>query len=250
MFCSKCGKEINDGAAFCDKCGNPVGNSSSNNNADNSTSERNVLSNEISTFVEKEKNEKKMAIICAVICNIIAIMFASTLFNSVDMLFEGPRVERLQELISEEFNGAEMWLILPAIADIGVYIYAYLNRKFEKTFGGVVSTAVIYALIHLFIAFMSLAIFNEDFGANEYTLTFGFWLIYIVFLCIDIYRVIAYKKASEAEEAAVYYEKKDSLKGLRCLSDEKDVVTDWKCRHCGSTNKLGQDYCKDCGKYR
>ncbi len=248
MFCSKCGKEINDGAAFCDKCGNPIGNST--DNVMKETVEQISLSKEGAAYISKEKSQKMLAMFAAAVCVVAAVIFAVTATNNIGAFFTGPRVERLEDILSEELNGSAMWMILPAIADIGVYIYAYFNRCFEKAFKGTVFTAVIYGVMPLLLAFIMLNTFNEGLEENEYTLTLAFWMMYIILLGVVVYRVIAHKKASEAEEAAVYYEKKDSLKGLRCLSGENEIVTDWKCRHCGSTNKSGQDYCKDCGKYR
>ncbi len=246
MFCSKCGKEINDNAAFCDKCGSPTGNCSLDNNSEKSV----YVSPKRSDLAEKEKNKKIIAICAAVVCNIVAVLFALTAFNNTGAFFTGPRVEGLEEIFSEEFQGAQIWMILPVIADIGVYVYAYFNRCFEKTFKGTVFTAVLYGLVPIWLVFSMLYICNDGLEENEYTLTFTFWLIYAVFLSIDIYRVIAYKKASDVEEYAKYDENKDTLRGLRCLSDESKNESDWKCKQCGSMNKSAQDYCKDCGKYK
>lgn len=250
MFCSKCGKEINDNAAFCDKCGNPTANSPAEDNVAEKVVGRVYISKENSAYISKEKSQKMLAIFAAAVCIITAIIFAITATNNIGAFFTGPRVERLEDIISEEFNGSAVCMLLPAIADIGFYIYAYFNRCFERTFKGTVFTAVIYGVMPLLLAFIMLNTFNEGLEENEYTLTLAFWMMYIILLGVVVYRVIAHKKASEAEEAAVYYEKKDSIKGLKCLSKDNEIVTDWKCKHCGSTNKSGQDYCKDCGKYR
>ncbi len=35
-----------------------------------------------------------------------------------------------------------------------------------------------------------------------------------------------------------------------CESEPEIENSDWECIHCGSLNKINQDYCKDCGKYK
>lgn len=40
MYCSKCKKEISDGSQFCKYCGNPIGNTISNDNLSNMTENR------------------------------------------------------------------------------------------------------------------------------------------------------------------------------------------------------------------
>lgn len=248
MFCFKCGKEISDDAVFCDKCGTKIGDLAFSDNM----TVKPCASKDKSAYAVKEKKQKMLAIYVAVCKIIVAMIFVLLTVNCISAFFTGPRVERLAEIFSEEIGGSGVLvvMILPALADISFYIYAYINRSFGKFFKSTIFITVIYGLIPLGLAFTMLNTFNDGMQEKEYTLTAGFWIMYILLLGVAVYSAVVYKKASDAEETAVYYENKDSIRGLRCLSDKKEIVSDWKCKHCGSINKTNQDYCKDCGKYR
>lgn len=246
MFCSKCGKEINESAAFCDKCGNAVTNSATEEKA----VENARLAKKLSDLAGKERNDKIIAIFAAIFCYIVTGIFIFLAVNNITTLISGPRIEKVEEAFAESTSTVMICFILPLSIDIGFYIYAYFNRCFEKFFKNIIITAVISALIPLFLSLIALNTLNEGMSENEYTVTFVFMFMYAVLICAEVFSVITYKKAMDSEETACYHEKKDTLKSLRCLSNENDVCADWKCKNCGSTNKSAQDYCKDCGKYR
>lgn len=251
MFCSKCGKEINDNAAFCDKCGNPTANSSAASTTMERIVEKVYVSKESSAYAVKEKNEKMKTIVATIICCFVVVIFALVAINDIGLYVDGPRIERLEEIISESGSVLVPILILLAIADLGLCLFAYFGRIFEKFFKNIIATSVVNALCPLIIIFAFYkAIEEAGYEKADYKISFFFVFMYAIFLLVEVFRAITFKKASDAEDAARYYENKDSLKGLKCLSKDNEIVTDWKCKHCGSTNKSGQDYCKDCGKYR
>lgn len=251
MFCSKCGKEINDDAVFCDKCGSPTNNSLTGNSNAERRNEKVYVSKESSAFAVKEKNEKMKAIIATIICCFVVVIFAFVAINDISIYVDGPRIERLEEILSESGSALFPLLILVAVADLGFCLFAYFGRNFEKFFKSIIGGAVVNALCPLIIIFSFYkAIEETGYEKADYKISFFFVFMYAILLSVEAFRVITFKKASDAEDAARYYENKDSLKGLKCLSNENDASTDWKCKHCGSTNKYSQDYCKDCGKYR
>lgn len=229
MFCSKCGKEINDGAAFCDKCGSSL-NPSEKRNGEGS-----------GRMSDEEEKQKKSALWTfllgwGILLGILAIMF----LIDFEMLFDSPQD------IADLTVGMLMLLggfIVFACETIMVFRLPMKKRSFDSAKSrmklGVAMKIIIpigYAL-YLKIAF--------DVGPTMLACAmFG------VSVLLNIVSAVLYTKAANEEFSSKYKENHSTNKLLNKIGAESPSRADWICRHCGRTNKSIDNFCKDCGKYK
>lgn len=245
MFCSKCGKEIKDDAVFCDKCGNQVSGEVNHRNNNTSSDEKTL-----NKMAETEKYKKIRAIITFIISSIacllyIMVIFASD-FEAVTTLintYAGVGNRLNEELGKYGSVCIFVQAALIALEAVFVYILPYKNRAFSTSgkISGIFMGASSFPLAAFFVI-LFLGKLEEKFE-----LTSLFWIAVVIFAALDIAKIITYRLAVNEEADLLYHENSSAAKRTAKLGASGE---DWKCKHCGSTNKSAQDYCKDCGEYR
>lgn len=246
MFCSKCGKEINDNAAFCDKCG-----------AKTNTSSK-VGANEI-TIEEKNMKIKAIAFfsVFAAACLLFVMIVFSSGFDAVTALFTGGYSSSILELAFGEYRSVIITaqVILIVLEALFAYILPYKNRSFSTSTGisNLFISAGDFFIIGLFII-IAVCHFSGEIEAQPL-----FWVLMVIFIVFDLVKLITYRKAREYEESALTYgskavEKVNYSKKPRpsWMPKEETKLSNepWECPNCGAHNSYTQNSCKDCGKYR
>ncbi len=263
MFCSKCGKEMAEGTAFCPSCGNPV--NSENQAAAGSPNPANPApaKNEISA---EEKTKKLAACAAFVFFMVLAMFFLWSIVGSKGTVIIGNgHSERYINAFWDEFQ----WLcIILALFNtlynlyvaFRFYIIAYINRSFSenklKANFACHGWGTPIGLGSIFFAFY----INNKIGYFPV-------IILVLGVSIDVLSFIAallYSKAADYEYAAMLREKGTSIYAadtkpqnrkayaskLASISGGEAREEYWECPECGARNRWLSDQCKDCGKYR
>lgn len=89
MFCSKCGKEIDDEAVICPNCGVPTANYSSNINSVKTQKENTLTENQLNQILTQSENECKIARIITIISGVICFLLISVLYDDLYPLVVG-----------------------------------------------------------------------------------------------------------------------------------------------------------------
>lgn len=125
-FCSKCGTQINDGAKFCPKCGQPT----------NAASQQQVSQPQQQYAAQQPQQQYAaqqpqqqpikpdsnmiLAILSTLFCCLPTGIYAIILANKVDKLYYAGQYDEAQEAAS----GAKKWSIIGAVlAVIGILFY-------------------------------------------------------------------------------------------------------------------------------
>lgn len=250
MFCSKCGKEINATAAFCDKCGAKTGSGVKGG------------TNEITI---EEKNIKIKAIVAFSVFAAACLLFVMTVFasgfNAVTALFTGGYSGSMLDRAFSEYSSVIIaaQAILIALEALFAYILPYKNRSFSTSTGisNLFISASSFFITGLFIL---IAIYHFSGEINAQPL---FWVLMAVFIVLDLVKMISYRKAREYEESVLTYGSSAVSKSVNMYTkkprpswmpkeetDTKLSNEPWECPECGAHNPYTQNSCKDCGKYR
>ena len=119
-FCENCGTQLNDGGAYCPKCGHSV------NGAPN-TQQQIVSSQQTAqTYQQPQQQPIKpdsnmtLAILSTILCCLPTGIYACILANKVDKLYYSQQYQEAEEAS----NGAKKWSIIGAVLGaVGWLIY-------------------------------------------------------------------------------------------------------------------------------
>ncbi len=253
MFCSKCGKEISDTAAFCDKCGAKTGGNSENYS--HSASSYNVL--------EEMSQDEKVAK-TRVISNYF--VYAVLVLAALLMMFMGDMGLFISSIDSRNTSGYTMYElsdndVLVVLVILGVIIafassiivecILPLKKRAFDAFKGKFKRAAISRSVTPILIVMLFVFFGEF----DIELAAGMYIVLVLNIGFNILLTILFNKAAEEESGAKYKENHSTSALLKKLGvedkpEKPDASVDWVCKDCGRVNKAIDSYCKDCGKYR
>ncbi len=263
MFCSKCGKEMAEGMAFCPSCGNPVNSvnqaaAGSPNVADSVPAKKEISA--------EEKTKKLVACGAFFFCMVLELFFLWWIVGSKGTIIIGN--DHSERYINAFWDTFEWFFIILALFNTLVnlyvafrfYIIAYINRSFDFSrlkAGFYLSGAnIIIGIGFIFFAFYV----NNKIGYFPVMLI----VLGISIVILDFIATVAYRKAADYEYAAMLREKGTSIYAadtkprnrksyaskLASISGGKAREEYWECPECGARNRWLSDQCKDCGKYR
>ncbi len=251
MFCSKCGKEIADGSAFCSACGNPT---AFNQAQVNLRSGMNM--NTPDAGMTNEEKTKKLAAVWSFILVSLAELFMawSICVSEGRILFGSDMPDRILSRWWEDnswlFVLAGFFLTFDVLINIFIfYVVPYVNRIFEKTKKNIIIQYIFKVVIFTFLPLIFAA------GIDETLDIFSAWLVLFGLFVAVLYAValIAYCKAANCERLEKFgVEVKDHAPNVSNLTeDNTDAPKDfWICPKCSSHNSSAQSQCKDCGYYK
>lgn len=244
MFCSKCGKQLNDEATFCDGCGSAVKKSAEPETA--GIQRAKAATNEKALI---ERSRKNRAITVIAILNSVMFLFlclaGATKLSAFEWLFTD---EEIIDYIWEESAGMLTFLGfmegLCCLAEIVLCFVLYKRREFSAYKKIKLPSCIFTSIVVLLFCL----ILRKHITASG-------WFMAILFVVGDIISLISVLKAAKSEDEAIYLESStysrgrlhDKLSALRENDKKGDM---WECEECGTLNPSTQGFCKDCGKYR
>lgn len=271
MFCSKCGKQVADGAAFCDGCGYALS---------GGTPLAQSQVSPISKMTDAEKNEKMCAVLLFCISSVMDLLFwwlvVASEFKAVSFLFEGTApsyvIESLFEKLFENCGGIMIFICVVLTIGytvIGITSYAmpYMKRDFSSALPAVKTSNIIDSVMLILGTAAIFVIFIAELNAQPpYFLLVPVLVLAWGHICV----VVTYNKAVKAEEHAIWqenqtndemryngeekYSSKNVLSRSRLLASNNAATNKgtrtWECENCGTMNSNTDSFCKDCGNYR
>ena len=248
MFCSKCGKEIADDAAFCSGCGFGV-----NGTAQTSIQVR------IPAISEEEKNRKFRAMIVFFISAMIEVsVVLGMLLTKMQCLKliigDTSHAERYLEKMWDEHGSLIMMfnfliIICEIILSIVFYIVPYIKRQFSSVKKHLISTVITDAVVVL-AAGGWLAYYVNSEGFDNFMVI----LVVVLLLFSKIFVAISYNIAANVEDGEKYIATKQSVASKLSNLSSGNVINSsnglWRCGKCGTENNNVDSFCKDCGNYK
>lgn len=274
MFCSRCGKQISDDAAFCDGCGTPVG---SVQNVATQTAPQVVYVQQAvvaksSVMPKEEKEYKTLSIGIFLMQSVLALGFLIALVASEGrMLFSmfGNIPEWALEDMWEEISGLSTVLLfgylgLQVFVGIMNYYLPYVHRNFaehkKQVIGSCVADAIWLGIMPIVLG----ALTAEEFDGELPVLLI---FIALILLALCIFTAVLYAKAADSETYEKYKESKGVAGGVgesadynanKTLSRLSNIANGgsgeapkmWTCSSCKTINKNTDSFCNGCGKYK
>ncbi len=245
MFCSKCGKEINDGAAFCDKCGAKIGSIDNHSRS---------ASSSVSDEMSQDEKVAKTRLLSNYMVYMVLIFFAFIMLMTGDW---GIFINSINSInvsgYTPEMDGFVIFLLVAIIICLGCdfiigCLLPYKNRNFDGAKTRFKYSSIGRSIIPVPIALLFIINYSIEFGVGAY-IALG------LNIALNILMIVLFNKAAEEESAARYKENHSTSALLKKLGVEDkperpDASVDWTCKDCGRVNKAIDSYCKDCGKYR
>lgn len=259
MFCSKCGKQLNEGAAFCDGCGASINGGATSSSEVISYSEA-VKGLEKLNPEEARKAQKLIFVIVNLTVAFFDFILCSLPFFSKFAMFPAlfneeyeSKAEMVFEYLWDKYTmicvaiGAVVLtsLIIKIIKLRSAYRYEEFI-KYEIHFAVPINTICLAGVIipyFIFLKFMNgLALFMV---LSMAALSIGEFIVNLRTRRIEIINI--YKKKTESKD----YLHSDVVKINRGPVKKVELNSDgmWECEECGTFNPSTQNYCKDCGKY-
>lgn len=248
MYCSKCGKEIADGDAFCSTCGS--------RNSSNYPNEQNRSSFSSRKMSPEEESAKDTLNACYIVYMIFfAVAGLIMCLGDIGLFFNQTEwynvpTGNYHTFDIGFFNKFMGFLFAPISLLFIDYILACLKPYKERNFSSLslskmlVISAVELAVFIVIYLFMAWGL-SADFGTGIYFLLFAVVVFRIIISVLHI-------KAANAEKGAEYlseHKTNDVLNKIK--SDEPEIAEDfWTCKACGTVNERINSYCKDCGRYK
>lgn len=271
MFCSKCGKQIADDAAFCEGCGNPT--ASVTNTATQAAPQVVYVQQAAAPTSAKmtaaipteEKETKFIAIGMFLVLSVLTLGFMIALVASEGrMIFSmvGNVPEWAMDNIWKELSGIFVFLMFLYIAcqvftGFMNYFSPYIKRNFEEKKKQVIGSCISDALMS---GIMPIALGVVTAEETDGDMPVFLILIAILLLALCIITAILYNKAANVETYNKYKESRiekcgeanSTLSKLAKLngSEEQSAPKLWLCNSCGTKNSSTEFFCKGCGKYK
>lgn len=244
MFCSKCGKELSDGAAFCDRCGNPANPAASSDERKDATV--------TSKVTQDERTRKLIACMSFFLAAAMKLFLFWSLVGTKGKLFIGNGypdwiVDGWWEDVSWLFIVIALITTIEAlIYTFRFYILSYINRSFAEHKKAMVINSVLNAISLVGLPIIGANMVNDRIGYYPIGLIcFG-----IIAAAFSISVAITYSRAADCESSEAF-DKKYVSKLAGISGESSGSVEDfWICKKCGSRNSRLSDQCKDCGKYK
>lgn len=248
MFCSKCGKQLNVGAAFCDGCGAAV-----NGLSPEQTSvgvQRG--GGELNERIRAERSEKIRAIAITAIISVVELIFLfiamSSELSNLKFFFNDEKGRTFLEYMWEKQGGLTkaigIFLMFTVVMDV-IMCYIHSRRRTLSKYKKV----LLFDRISFSVVAISACVLLRDF------LDIAGWLMVMILIAFNLLSLKPFFKAAECENAALYLENTANGKGrfydtLSTLHENEEKGDLWQCKTCGTFNTALQNFCKGCGKYK
>ncbi len=287
MFCSHCGKKIEDGSAFCSGCGKAVGGGQPAAPSAPAPVQQVVYVNQVKKgwiVGAPEEVRKKIAVVilfslgAAILLVAILSVLATKLEILTDIIdFSGisrGTFEEYLEYVYDEYavviGFMSLILLLPKVAEGVMLRKAYVNRCFAVRSNNIIARCVISSIgwiiaPPIYCALASRA--SEMIGDVSFSGSVYFYIAFII-----VYKIayaILYHHTAACEQAYISLEEKKKRSSWICdncgmENDRKYEVCQkcgevhgivkkksyWICKNCNTENDSKDLYCKFCGKYK
>lgn len=260
MFCSKCGKELPEGAVFCPSCGGSV-------NGTNPTQPKVPPSpvnygSANSGISAEEKNKKLVAIAAFILCAVMNLFFYWSIVISKGSIIFGDYINHSIWGDSENtfFTVVSVLMTLGSIIlAFTEFLLPYINRTFDKK-----RATVKGSLVPGFFLAGPMSVILA-YKANKHCdyipivlLVLGISVSALAIIVAITYSAAAYYERyqiTKEKEATLKYDEIISPNGKRYATNLARISGEtqeeyWICPECGTRNRLLSDQCKDCGHYK
>ncbi|MBD5116802.1 MAG: zinc ribbon domain-containing protein [Ruminococcaceae bacterium] len=259
MFCSKCGKEVQEGTAFCSSCGQPLQNTDGGpaNNVQPQIIYVNQSNSGIMSTPPEEKKKKTTAIGFYFISAILSLCIILTVLGSkLELLAGFISTDLSQDTIAAAFrsiyeeHAAILWclgiLYLSIPITQGIVLWCmYKKRNFILRINNVILQNILDSVFWFIFPIIINIVISRN-SRIEGSASFFFWAMAIVIIALKIIYIVLYYKASECEEINLRKEKHNvSNSGEQ---KPKDSGTYWICTNCRTFNSPKDMFCQKCGK--
>lgn len=252
MFCSKCGKEVQEGATFCSNCGAATVLSVQDTNTQKSAF---LSRNRLPVIPTEEKSKKNAVVIVYLINAIMYILFflitLSTKLKFLSYLFDTNvpqgEISAAMESLYDKYSTI-LWCLSILYFSVpiaqGIVIWRmWKKRNFNLRKKRLVAQCVADVVFWLFSPLIiKLAFYYSPIGHIQGKVTFLMYLIMMIYIIMEIIYTVMYYKAAECEESNIYDEEYNALKEANTGS--------WICEECLTANSANTPYCKNCGQYK
>ena len=196
MFCSNCGKKVEDGAKFCAECGHQLGGSIPNNNT--VYSQQNIMQTKAMQVASKGKY-KAMMLISAIFSSItfflpfIALRYDYFIIRGEESF---SLMDFLSESLGEGFDGGTIIVFLTTAVSIIIGLATFVmlcSGEDDERFLSANSVASGFSLVRfvgyfIYVSIVAYSYSGSIFG-GEIVLTFWAWLSGIgSILCLSLFR--------------------------------------------------------------
>lgn len=260
MFCSKCGKEVQEGTAFCSSCGQPLQNTgdSPTSNVQPQIIYINQSNSGIMSTPPEEKKKKTTAIGFYFISAILSLCIVLTVLGSkLELLAGFISTDLSKDTIAAAFrsiyeeHAAILWclgiLYLAIPVTQGIVLWnMYKKRNFTLRINNVVLQNILDSVVwFIFPIIVNVAISRNS--RIEGSASFLFWAMAIAIIALKIIYAVLYCNASECEEINMRNEKHGGVSNSGEQKSE-DSGSYWICMNCRAFNSAKDKLCQKCGK--
>ena len=246
MFCSKCGKEIADDAAFCSSCGYGI----------NGTGKSHLLDSSISSEEKERKLRAMIVFLISAMIEISAVLaMLVTKMQCLKLIIGDTRTaERFLEDAWDE-NGMLLmmcgFLIIAAEIMLGVifYVLPYVKREYTSMKKQVMGSAIAEAVASIIVgAWFAYYVHIQDCDSF-------FVILFAALLSFSkVFVAISYSIAADVEDREKFRSTIASRASKLSAMSSGNVINNttglWRCGKCGTQNKNTDSFCKDCGNYK
>lgn len=254
MFCSKCGKEVQEGTAFCSSCGNPINSYAQANTAKPLKQSFISVRKNLAATAPDEYKKKNIVLTVYLIITIMNIGFwlsvvltKLSIFPNYLINVNNSSTESLLSVIEANVISSNLWvmfvLFLMVIVTeiIGLWVW-YKKRAFSFTKKHVRTIYVVYSFLWLIFPFLTKLFFYHKCEHLDVSPTFLFYFIVFLMMFVNILYIFLFYKAAECEENNVFNEQRRNF--------EDTNLGSWVCGNCKSINSKNEQFCKNCGEYK
>lgn len=259
MFCSKCGKEVQEGTAFCSSCGQPL--QGTNVSPTNNTQSQIIYVNQsnigMMSAPPEERNKKLNAIAFYLISAILSLCLIMAILGSkLELLAGFISTDLSQNTIADAFrsiyeeHAAILWclgiLYLSIPITQGILLWSmYKKRNFTLRINNVVTQNILDSAVWFIFPIIINILISRN-SRIEGSASFLFWTLSIAIIASKIIYAVLYYKASECEKINIRNEKRVVYNGSEQKSSENGGY--WICKNCSTSNSAKDSFCQKCGK--
>ncbi len=285
MFCSKCGKKLNNGDSFCGECGAAVIAQSNDRPRDiyygNVPSAYDMIKKD-NSYSNSHFRFPMMIVLIVILCtpfykvySIPALEYAVNIFMSgstIDSSFSFWGWFKLVKLLKDEGGEVSAVLTVPIVIYLGVFLIAAFNfvkvlDHYSNTgygdadfwtrskvvlgymLGDNIAMAVMVYLVNLSLndgLAMPIGINFLNLSPVIYALIIA-CIVFLAFADTQLRQVI---KEQNQKNSARNKELLKKEKQREVNSYVKKYDNEWVCMSCREVNPLSSSFCRSCGRYR